>query len=87
MIYSSISQMSVLGLDAIETPVKIKKKMQIWEPHAWSARSELRGQGLEFSLSKSWLTSDSEPQPGGEKTNLIHTPHFTYVGWYPEQCI
>lgn len=53
MIYSYISQMSVLELDAIETPGKAKKKIRIWEPHARSARSEFRDQGLEFSLSKS----------------------------------
>lgn len=51
MTYSRVSQISVLELHAIETPGKLKLKMQIWEPNARSTRSEFGGQGLGFCIS------------------------------------
>lgn len=42
-----VSQTSVLGLDAIEMPGKLRE-IQVWEPNVRPTRSEFRGRGFQY---------------------------------------
>ena len=57
MSYPRVSQTSVLGLDAIDMPGKLRE-IQVWEPNVRPTRSE-------FSISKK-PTSSSKRQPDEE---------------------